>query len=69
MVYTNITYRILRPYEYCGSIYGDYGYVLNGVKSEKGYVSRYAARKALERKFNKMRKAGEITLNTIVAYA
>ena len=51
-----IEYKILRPKEFSGSIYGDFGYELNGVRSEKGYVSKAGAEKALVRAIEKLKQ-------------
>lgn len=48
--------RVLKPKEFTGNIYGDYGYILNGVKSKNGYVSRVGARNALSRAIIKLYK-------------
>lgn len=41
--------KVLNPKEYSGSLYGDYGYILNGVKSERSYATRQAAQRAFDR--------------------
>jgi hypothetical protein len=46
--------RVLRPIENSGSIHGDYGYILNGVKSTRGYATRRAASNALERAITRL---------------
>lgn len=46
--------RVLRPKEYSGDVHGDYGYVLDGKKSDEGYVSARGAEKALERAIDKL---------------
>lgn len=45
---------IVSPLEYSGSVYGDYGYEIDGVKSEKGYSSKASAKNALLKKLNKL---------------
>ena len=52
----NVTYKILSPLEYSGSIYGDYGYEINGEKSKKGYLSRKGADSAMYRELEKRSK-------------
>ena len=41
--------KVLTPLEYSGSLYGDYGFAVNGVKSKNGYSTKYGAKKALQR--------------------
>lgn len=48
--------KILSPLEYSGSIHGDWGYEIDGVKSEMSYVSRIGARNAMNRKLEKLNK-------------
>ncbi len=45
----NLQNRVLNPREFSGSIHGDYGFEINGVRSERGYVSRNGARQAMYR--------------------
>lgn len=52
--------QVLTPREYSGSIHGDYGYQINGVKSENGYVSRSGAEKAMYRRLAKMEKESKV---------
>ncbi len=49
-----IEYRVLGPLKFSGSLYGDFGYEINGQKSEKGYVSRRGAEAAMLRKVERM---------------
>lgn len=51
---TETNYRVLNPKEYSGSMDGDYGYEINGEKSARSYISRTSARKAMERRLEKM---------------
>lgn len=48
-----ISSKILSPRDFSGSVHGDYGYEINGVKSDKGYISRSSAQKALDRRIEK----------------
>lgn len=47
------SYKVLSPLKFSGSIHGDWGYEIDGVKSDRGYVSRKAASLALHRKLEK----------------
>ena len=51
---TNNTYKVLRPSEFSGDFNGDFGYEINGTKSDKGYVSKIGARNAMYRKLDKL---------------
>lgn len=51
-----ITGRILTPLQFSGSVHGDYGYEIDGVKSNKSYATAYSARRALARKLEKLNK-------------
>lgn len=46
-------HRVLTPMEYSGSLHGDYGYEIDGVRSEIGYVSRVAAYEAMYRRIER----------------
>lgn len=46
--------RILSPREFSGSVHGDYGYEINGVKSSNGYISRKSAYNAMWRRIEKL---------------
>jgi len=48
------TYKVLSPKEFSGSIYGDFGYEIDGVRSKNGYVSRNGAKSALFRKIGQI---------------
>lgn len=48
-----VKYKILSPLQYSGSLGGDYGYEIDGIKSERGYVSKSGAYKAMWRKIEK----------------
>lgn len=50
----NHTYKVLNPVEFSGSLYGDFGYEIDGVKSENSYVSKNGAYNAMWRKLNKL---------------
>lgn len=43
------SFRVLKPIEYSGNSYGDYGYEVEGKKSVNSYVSRSGAEKAMHR--------------------
>ena len=53
---TQLDKKVLKPSEFCGNFYGDFGYELNGIKSKNGYISRVGAQKALERAVEKLQK-------------
>lgn len=46
--------RVLKPYEFCGDVNGDYGYEIDGMKSKNSYVSDSGARKAMHRALEKL---------------
>lgn len=48
------TYKLLSPMEFGGSIYSDYGYEINGIKSDKGYGNKQTAKRAMERELEKI---------------
>ena len=52
-----VTGHVLSPLAYSGSVFGDYGYEIEGVKSERSYVSAYSARRALRRELIKINEA------------
>ena len=46
--------KVLRPIEFSGSRHGDYGFEIDGVRSEKGYASETGARNAMHRALEKI---------------
>jgi hypothetical protein len=54
-----ISAKILSPMEFSGSLYGDYGFEINGKKSDNSYASKQGAKRAMEREINKIFNAEE----------
>ena len=48
-----MNYSVLSPLKFSGSVYGDFGYQINGVNSPKGYTSREGAKRAMERELTR----------------
>lgn len=46
--------KILKPFEFSGDYRGDYGFEINGIKSQQGYISKSSAKSALNRKLDQM---------------
>jgi hypothetical protein len=63
MDYKKMNYHTLSPLEFSGSVHGDFGFVIDGVKSERGYVSRIGAYNAMCRKMDKMSGAPKVNKN------
>ena len=49
-----LKYKVLNPIEFSGWADGDYGYEIEGVKSDKSYVSSAGAKKAMYLRLRKM---------------
>lgn len=51
---TDIQRKVLSPIQYSGSVGGDFGFEINGVKSKNGYATRQLASNAMNRAVDKM---------------
>ncbi len=49
-------YKVLSPLKWSGNINGDYGYEINGFKSDKGYSTHRGASAAMHREVTKLEK-------------
>lgn len=46
-------FKVLSPKQFSGTVNGDWGYEINGIRSDKGYVSRTGAYNAMWRELDK----------------